>query len=135
MTNPIQPMEVAAIIQWSTLLDQWAIAMLGGSVAILLTTVSRRPQSALVRCSFLLFLPGWFCLFSSLVLGTNSQRQYRAYLTETDRNEEWLRHFLMDDGWRQEQWFQYAVIAFGLWLLLLLLYWVLAKPDHTNGAQ
>ena len=125
---------VASIISWSQTLSQLAVVIMAGSAAIIVGTSSRRPRTLLARSSFLLFIPGWFCLFGSLVYGSNVSRQYRYYLLMDKPDETWLRQFLEYDCYRQEWWFQLAVTIFAVWLIWALLWWVFSQePDPKAG--
>lgn len=133
--------ELARIFEGVVMLNQWAIAMLGGSIAILVASWLRRPERLWVRCTFLLLPTGWWCVAQTLLAGGEIYRTYRVYVTvrvtsPTGGGQRLPMKVLLDAlqsiGERQEFWLQLAFVFMGLWLLLLVLYWVFGKEF---GAQ
>jgi len=67
-------------LAFSQSLSQWALLVTAGSIVILVGASYRRPQSLRFRLIYLLFVPGWIFLATSLFHGMQVQSAYVAYL-------------------------------------------------------
>lgn len=128
--------EISRIFEGAAMLNQWAVAMLGGSVAILIASWIRRPKSLWARIPFLLLPAGWWCVAQTLLAGGELYQTYRMQVTvrvvlppgrEQRLPINTLLRAIQELGERQEFWLELAFAFLGLWLLLLVLYWVFAK--------
>lgn len=118
------------IAESSAQLSTSALAVFGGTVAAILGTSYRRPNQLRWRLPFLLFVPGWICLGQSLYLGSVISGRYLA-ATMVKRSE-WMdiAARVNDDYASQHDWLLASLVFFGAWLVVYLLYWVLADiPD------
>jgi hypothetical protein len=50
------------VVEYASSLSQMALAVVGGTIAVLLGTSYLRPAHLLMRAIYFLFLPGWYCL-------------------------------------------------------------------------
>jgi len=66
--------------------SQWAYITIGASIALLFKDLSQRPKHWLMRCSFLVFLPGWFFLGLAIFKGVRVHVAYIAYLISKQHN-------------------------------------------------
>src|SRR5690349_4614936 len=69
--------EVAVSLAQS--LIQWALALFGGSILILMNASYRRPGKPM-RWAYLLFLPAWGLLAASMYYGINVERVQLSFL-------------------------------------------------------
>ena len=72
------PNVLKLVMDSSSQLSGWALAIVGGSVAVIVSTSYRRPDALRWRLLYLLFLPGWICIAYSLYLGNKLVGKYLA---------------------------------------------------------
>ena len=68
------------VVEFAGGLNQMALAVLGGTIALLLSTSYLRPAGLHMRYTYFLFIPGWICLGASVYFGMVIRQQYLAYL-------------------------------------------------------
>ena len=56
----------------------WALAIVAGSVATIVSTSYLRPMNRAMRCIYLLFIPGWLFLGLSIYYGERISRRLMA---------------------------------------------------------
>lgn len=121
------------MLSYSQSLTQWALLLLGGTVAIMVGTEFHRPALRWVRCLWGLFIPGWGCLLMSTLRGTTVQRFYLGYamgsrsLMDTARD---MNDSSYDQGW----WFRLALLPFAFWLVGYLAWWIF-NEDEPRGTS
>jgi hypothetical protein len=116
------------IIDSSTQLSAWALAVLGGTVAAIVSTSHRRPDSLCLRMSYLLFLPGWIAVGYSLYLGNVLSGKYLASLMVKRDQIATIASQVNDAYAGQRLYLLWSLAFFGLWLTVFLLYWVFGEP-------
>ncbi len=102
--------------------SQWAYITIGASIALLFKDLSQRPKHWLMRCSFLVFLPGWFFLGLAIFKGVRVHGAYIAYLMSKQHN---VQTAIQDIDLRC------GLYIFGGWLVVYLLWWI-AHGDDGN---
>jgi hypothetical protein len=123
---------LSALSTGATTLTGWSLAILGATVAGIVAGEFLRP-AAKVRYIYLLFIPGWLLLGVSIWYGDKVTRRLAA-AAFTD-NQETLRSIgnAMNSEFADQRWyFQLALLAFGCWLICLLIWWVFAKPQSKQ---
>ncbi len=121
------------IMDSSSQLSGWALAIVGGSVAVIVSTSYRRPEALRWRLLYLLFLPGWICIGYSLYLGNELVGKYLAAITV--RNKELvvtIASNVNDIYSDQRVYLLYSLVFFGLWLLIYLLSWIFVETFHKG---
>jgi hypothetical protein len=58
-TDPVVDKGLDSAVSFAQSASQWAYITIGASIALLFKDLSQRPKHWLMRCSFLVFLPGW----------------------------------------------------------------------------
>jgi hypothetical protein len=120
-------------VAFSQSLSQWAYIVLGGSVAILLKDLKYRPKDSLLRHSFWLFLPGWFCLAGCIFEGIRVQQHYVARWMFNSPTKDIVNKFNSDTA--LQIWFMKAGLCiFAVWLAAFLIRWILYRiqPEKEN---
>lgn len=111
-------------------ITQWALLVVGGTVAILVGSEFRRPKSATVRWCFTLFVPGWLALLRSMYVGSLVSRAYIGRLSGVSDAATATR--LINDNWYlQIWWFGLAMAVLGAWLVVYLLWWITHEEDSS----
>jgi hypothetical protein len=113
-----------AIIAFSQTLTQWQIAIIGGSVALLMGTSHRRPAKWQTRLAYLLFLPAWGFMFSSLFEGMSAQQNVLAIFNISTADvfaaKEALSDHISDQLWNMKA----GLFFMAAWLLFYLTWWI-----------
>ena len=132
--NDTKPWEGA--LAFSQTLSQWALLIVAGSIVVLVGSSYRRPRILTYRLIYMCFLPGWLFLGYSLYYGMQVQQKYVAFIlktsrdaTDTSRMAEAIRSFLGCQRWSLE----WALVSFGLWLVLYLLWWLFNQEPEKEG--
>ena len=133
--EPPKAFEIA--VSFAQTLTQWSFLVIAGSILTLVGTSYRRPLGLRVRLGYLLFLPGWYFLFRSILDGISVQGIYLAYLlTRPDATK--LKEFFAEINthvFRQVQHLKCGLAFFALWLFLFLIWWISSKqPVQQAGA-
>lgn len=113
-----------AVVESSTSMITWALAVGAGSVATIVSTSYFRPQQRWARIFYLLFPIGWLFLALSIYYGNSIARGgVAAQLVHEDLLVEIGAE--MNTAYIHQQWtFGVGLIAFAAWLLLYLLWWI-----------
>lgn len=104
-------------------LTAWALAVVAGTVATVVSTSYRRPMNLTWRLPFLLFIPGWSCIAYSLYVGNELVGAFLASKmvpADTLRNIASNINNLYDD---QRNFLLYSFVFFGLWLAIYMITW------------
>ena len=115
------------IVDSSTQLSGWALSVLGGTVAAIVSTSYRRPDAIQYRLAYLLFLPGWAAVAYSLYLGNVLSGKYLASLMVRAEHVAIIAAQVNDTYSDQRQFLLWSLIFFGLWLLIYLLSWIFVE--------
>ena len=108
----------------SAQLSGWALTILGGTVAAIVSTSYRRPDNLLFRIPYVLFLPGWAAIAKSLYLGNILSGKYIATLLVVSDTAKMIASQMNDTYSNQRDYLFYSIGFFGLWLIALLIIWI-----------
>ena len=115
------------------MLITWALAVVGGSIATIVSTSYLRPKKRLIRYAYLLFLPGWIFLGLSIYYGDQISRRYMASMFVSKEKIGEIAKMINQDFGCQRFMLSVGLLIFALWLVLFLLWWVLGDwsvPDQ-----
>lgn len=111
-------------VEASGQLTAWALGIGGASIVALASGSYRRPVRLRWRLAYWLFLPGWAFVGLSVYFGNRIQRSFlAAQLGKAERVREIAENINSFYSW-QHWWFIAALVCFGVWLLIYLLYWI-----------
>ena len=118
---------ISAMSAGATTLTGWCLAILGGTVAGVVAGEFLRP-AAKIRLVYLLFIPGWAFLGISMWYGDKVTRRQSAagFTDDHDRLRE-IAASMNSEYAAERQFFEFALLAFGCWLVCILLWWIFAK--------
>ncbi len=123
---------MSAMSAGATTVTGWSLTILGATVAGIVAGNFLRP-SAIVRGIYLLFIPGWTFLGVSISYGDKVTRRLAAAAFTEDRTAlGQIAAAMNSDYAAQRGWFYLALLIFGLWLALFLLWWVFAKFEPKS---
>lgn len=109
----------------------WSLAVLAGSVILLVNTSYRRPRTFAERCIFLIFLPAWAFLALSVAKGSVVQRRFAgALMTKNVSKQVGEIHAAAADQ------LQYLEVSLGfvvLWLLVYFAWWMFHTQEGPTG--
>lgn len=116
---------IKAIVVGSGEMAELSLAVIAGTILTIISTSYIRPVNSKIRLIYLLFVPGWLCLFFSIY--HNNLISRRAIAAVFAKNDNTLteifgeiNHSLID----QLNYFKFGLLFFGIWLVLFLLWWV-----------
>jgi hypothetical protein len=116
-------------------LTTWALAVVAGTVATVVSTSYRRPQHLSWRLPFLLFIPGWSCIAYSLYVGNELVGGFLASkMVQPDRLRAIASKIndLYDD---QRNFLLYSLVFFGLWLIIYLVTWTFTEEFQKGESK
>jgi hypothetical protein len=111
--------------------SQWAYITIGASIALLFKDLSQRPKHWLMRCSSLVFLPGWFFLGLAIFKGVRVHGAYIAYLMSKQHDAQSALLNINADAASQLLALRCGLFIFGGWLAIYLIWWV----AHRDGGK
>lgn len=128
--SAFKPFEAA--LDLTKKLVDWALLILGGSIALLLGTSHAYPANFWLRLVYVLFPAGWILLAASMNYGVRAQRAYLALLFRADpaaaeKMEERLtraKQILAEDTYQQIRYLKAGLLVFALWLTVYLVWWL-----------
>src|SRR4030095_16978332 len=121
---------MSAMSAGATTLTGWCLGILGATVAGIVAGDFLRPPSN-IRRVYLLLIPGWFFLAVSIWYGDSVTRRLSAAgFTEDQTKLRAIAESMNSDYAAQREWFQFALLTFGLWLAILLWWWVFGKDKY-----
>ena len=121
---------MSAMSAGATTLTGWCLGILGATVAGIVAGDFLRP-TRIGRLIYLLLLPGWGLLAVSIWYGDRVTRRLAAAgFTDDKANLQAIAESMNSDYAAQREWFQFALLTFGLWLAILLWWWVFGKDKH-----
>lgn len=121
-----------AAASYAQSLAQWAFITFGGSLLLLVGTSYYRPSFGPVRWSYTLFLPAWSCLATSIWYGTRAQQVYLAYMLLGATTIEGATRALNSDISDQVFWMRLGLLAFFIWLVIFLFWWIITKDAKSS---
>jgi hypothetical protein len=129
---PDIPSILKQVMENSSQLSGWALVIGGGTVAVIVSTSYRRPDSLLWRLPYLLFIPGWVCLGRSLYFGNKLVGKYLASIMVEQKQVAVIASQVNDIYANQYSYLLYSLEFFGLWLLIYMLSWIFSESFHTG---
>lgn len=129
------PTILKQVMDCSSQLSAWALAIGGGTVAVIVSTSYRRPESLIWRLPYLLFLPGWICIGYSLYLGNKLVGKYLASIMVRPEHLQIIPPQINDIYADQRSYLLSSLVFFCLWLLVYMLSWIFAEPFNTRGKK
>jgi hypothetical protein len=123
---------MSAMSAGSTTLTGWCLGILGATVAGIVAGNFLR-LTGIGRWVYLLFIPGWVCLGVSIWYGDSVARRLAAagFTGNQERLEEIATSMNSDYG-NQREWFQFALLTFGIWLAFFLVWWAFGKVEQKS---
>ena len=131
MTDPVAILR--QIADNSALLSTTALAVFAGSVAAVIGSSYRRPDSLAWRLPSLLFVPGWIWLAISLYLGNVISGRYLASTMVGATDLRAIAERINDEYASQRNWFLGSLVFFGIWLVISLGYWVFVDTSKREA--
>jgi len=131
VAEKLDPKSLEAAVALSQTLTQWAFLIMGGSVVILVGTSYYRPTGRFARGSYLLFVPGWIFLASSVYRGIMVQRANLGFLFFPGPDVAGFRKTINRDAYGQIASMEWGLAIFGLWLFIYLCWWVFRAGAQT----
>jgi hypothetical protein len=119
-----------AVVEGSQGQSAWAIAVLGGSIALVVGTSHSSPHSTQGRLFYLLFIPGWMALLSSLYYSDLISRNYLAAQFVGKSGLEEISRRMHDNYVNQNFWFKMSIYCISLWMSLYLVWWIFARSGR-----
>lgn len=123
------------VMDSSSQLSAWALTIGGGSVAVIVSTSYRRPESLYLRLPYLLFLPGWGCIGYSLYLGNQLVGKYLASIMVRQEQMVVIASQVNDIYADQRRFLFLSLFFFGFWLIFFLVTWVYTDLFHSGGKK
>jgi hypothetical protein len=117
---------IKSIEEGSNKISTWSLSTVGGSLLAILSNEYLHPPTAKLKMIYLLFILGWLFIGISFYNGKNITS--RTIASELNKNNKELLTTIFTDCntyySRQLRFFNFALLVFGIWLLLFLLWWV-----------
>lgn len=110
-----------------------ALAIVGGSIIMLLQTSYLRPRKRHLRAAYLLFVPGWYFLGRSIYIGSEARGVYLAKLFSTKSPDLKLIQTINNDLVAQSDNLRMGLLMFAVWLGLYLAWWI--YTDEPTGGD
>jgi hypothetical protein len=119
--------DFTSVVSFSQSLSQWAVGIIGGSVALLLSTSNWRPRRRSMRLLYLLFLPAWALLLLSLQMAVYVQQNVLAFsrIVNPDVRETLIE--MNSNLYHQILFMQIALACLCLWLVAYLFWWIFGR--------
>ncbi|MFL8990414.1 hypothetical protein Q8X48_23510 [Pseudomonas sp. QLc11A] len=111
----------------SSQLTTWALAMLGGSVAVVIGSSHYSPANRRWRSFYFFLVPAWISLLVSVRAGNELSRSYLAALFTKGAAQDEAFNQINAYFQAQLDYLFYGVIALALWLTAYLLWWVIFR--------
>lgn len=110
----------------SNKISTWSLSTLGGSILAILSTDYNAPRESLFRLIYLLFVLGWIFLGIAFFEGKRISAKTIAAELHKGNKDQLSKMFKSCNGYyaRQLKFFNYALLIFGIWLLLYVTWWI-----------
>jgi len=115
---------IQAIVAGSNSRVTWSLSLICGSLVAVLSTSFLRPMNRWSKLIYLLFIPGWIYLAYTIKWGDSIARRGILATIAPDRILV-IADKMNDEFVNQLEDFNLALIFFGIWLLLYLMWWIL----------
>jgi len=117
-------------------ISQWDLLIIGASMVIIVSTSYYRPKTRRMRAAYFLFVPAWALLAFSIYQGIEVQSRYVAYLVAARHQNSTLIETIANEMNRnalaQIRYLELALVCLGLWLVVYILWWVLADQSSEK---
>ncbi len=119
----------------ATELNKLSLALLGGSLLLVLSTDYISHISKKAKLFYLLLIPAWAFLVISIVYGNIVGRQFPAYqFTPVPELKDSICESMNDNYSLQLDLFDYSIYCFSLWLVCYLVWWIFfSQVNRQNG--
>ncbi len=125
---------IESVEKGSNRIISWSLSIVGGSLLVILSESYILPSYQLYKLPYLLFGVGWILIGISIYNGRNITNSKMAAVLY-DQNEDNLKEILKNVNkyyLRQLRFFNWSLVAFGLWLILYLIWWIFGKSPECN---
>ena len=119
----------------SAVLVTWALAVVAGSVATIVSTSYLRPMNRAMRSIYLLFIPGWLFLGLSIYYGEKISRRYMAAKLVPEENLSKIAKLVNQDFGNQRLMLEIGLLIFALWLVVFLIWWVFGDWSVSSHSK
>jgi hypothetical protein len=103
----------------------WVLAIIGGSILIIVSTSYIRPVDKKIRLIYLLFIPGWSFLTISLYYGDKiNRRKIAAALVGDEGILKNIGYEINKEFSSQLLYFNIGISIFIVWLIIYLIWWI-----------
>lgn len=116
----LEPLKIVA--DASAQLVTWGLALLGGTVAVVVSTLYNRPMSRRGRMIYALFLPGWAFLGASIYHGDVISDRYIAGVVGPADQRLAVASAINDDFILQRNLLIAGLVTFMIWLVCFLVW-------------
>jgi hypothetical protein len=124
-----------AVGTFSQNLSQWCFVIIGATVLCLLEKSGPWGKHRFVRLCYVLFLPAWIGLCSSIYFGTRVQNAYLSYVLVPSNTISDTIAVLNSDLNCQTKSMMWGLMFLALWLVCIWLGWLCAKNQNTSQGQ
>lgn len=115
---------IKSMVDGSSKLTTWSLSVVGGSILIIIEDSHIRPTELNFRYVYLCFLIGWVCIGISLYHAFQITKSSMA--TDLHQKDAAALYLILEKCNNrladQIRYFQYSLLAFGIWLALYLLW-------------
>lgn len=122
-----------AILDNSATLVNWALAVMGGTVAAVIGSSYERPKTWPERLMYLLFIPAWILLGCSIFAGKQiSGRFIAAQLASDPKNVRETIGHMNDDFFFQWSMLESALVVLFVWLIWFLIWFIFFSTKDSE---
>ena|ERR1700733_4621434 len=111
----------------------WCLSIIGGSIFAFINSSYIKPITKKLKKIYLIFIPGWICILSSLYYALKVELCYTgAVLVSNPLRLSKLycyANYYIDE---QFFYFKFGLLICILWLILLLIFWIFSKQENFN---
>lgn len=131
MADPTTALE--HVLSNSQQLTTWALAVGGGSIALIVSASYRRPISLRWRLTFLLFVPGWVLLGLSLHQGAQLSRSFlAAIMVKSPETAKGIASNINNLHASQSDLLGWSIAFFAMWLVIYLCGWIFSSQFEVH---
>jgi hypothetical protein len=122
-----------ALLDSSTILVNWALALFAGSAAAIVSTSFEKPKKRLTRLVYFLFPKAWIFLGCSLWAAQNISRRYvAAQFSHDSANLKKLLSKANDDFALQWNMLALGLFVLCAWVVWFIVWWIWWAPDKVQ---
>jgi len=128
---------IKSVEKMSGKITSWSLAVIGGTFLAILSEEYIHPAETKFRIPYFLFVVGWIFIAISIYYGINISGSAAAAELNSEDLDSLVEGSTACDKYfgRQLKWFKLALLTFGIWLGLYLLWWIFgnipAKIEKT----